>query len=190
MAGKNIHDYLGAHDYDHFCELFHAVSELILSPCVNIKGYCQLIQPLSAQDPEIFSDAEALADIQAFFVFAKEFGISMRKFFWPPISEDVHQNGMLSMERWQSYDPAAWDNMLAQMIAALHPLIQAARVHYERMISYPPGQSHHAEKVQEFLQAIGRHLNVLSQRCNPGEVETLLFRPSKDEGELSPFGNI
>jgi hypothetical protein len=190
MAGKNISAYLSARDYDHFYELFHAVSEVILSSCANVKGYCHVIQQLSAQDPEIFPDADALADLQAFTEFATEFGASMRRFFWPPISEDTHQNSIPSMERWQPYDPAAWDSMLAQMIAALHPLVQSARDHYERMISYPPGQSQHAEKVQEILLAIGRHLNVLSRRCNPEEIETLLFRSSKDDGGLSPPGNI
>jgi hypothetical protein len=190
MPGYDVCVYLGGPDYDRFYELFHAMSETILSTCVNIHGYCQMIQHLTAQDPEIFPDADAAAQLEAFTIFAKEFGVAMHRFYWPHTGEDSQQNRVLNMDRWKPYDAAAWDDMLAQMITVLEPLVQSALGYYETMISYPLGPSPRAENVQQLLKEIGRYLDKLSRRCEPGVIEYFLFHSGDDEDYLSPYGNI
>jgi len=179
MAGKNIHDYLSPPDYDRFYELYHALTEVIASKCSAITGYSTMIRYLYSQDAEIFVNKGAAPDLEAFTIFAKEFGSAMHRFAWPRTSEDLQPNLMASMHRWSPYDGTAWDNMVAQMIAILQPFVVAARDHYEKLVAYRQGQSPQADTIKQWLVNIGQYLEDLSRLCNPAEIESLFRFPPK-----------
>jgi hypothetical protein len=138
-----------------------------------------MIRYLSSQDVEIFVEEGAVPDLEAFTLFAKEFGSAMHRFAWPGTSEDRQQNLMLSMDRWSPYDGNAWDNMVAQMIALLQPFVVAARGHYETLMAYRQGQSPQADTVKQWLVNIGQYLDDLSRLCNPAEIESLFRFPPR-----------
>ena len=176
MAARRIQAYLNEKRYDHFHELFHALTEVVLSKVNSVYGYCQILKIISAQSPEIFPDTAAFAHLAQLTALARQFEIDMRQFCWPQPPEDLpRQTTAFSMKRWVPYDEAAWDAMFTQMIAILQPSIQPVRAYCKTVDSYLTGASPETEKASQMLMRIDNYLDALSRICNPEEVESFLF---------------
>lgn len=180
MTGKRIREHLSAHDYDHFHELYHALTEAALSKIYSIHGYCKIIEILSLQNPEVFPDSDAAIRLKEFTVLAGQFATAMRGFYWPQPAEDSRQTTAFSMKRWEPYDEAAWETMIAQMIAILQPFVRSTEEHYKTFKSFFVDTESSADDVKYLLMQLGKYLNDLSRICNPEEIESFLFRPEAE----------
>jgi len=191
MAGKELSDFLGAGDYDRFYELYHAMGEAMIARCSLIQTAFDVLLALLAHKPEIFPDAQMLADIQENNALMKEMAPALRKFYLPSHGKDLEQNIIQDMERWKPYDSAAWDEMLAQQAAVVHPFVQSARVQYDKIQARPiSSSSEYAERVRQTVQNLGQYLNTLTRWYTTEELEYMLFHPHEYIQGRSPYGDV
>lgn len=179
MAGTQIREYLNPSNYDHFYELFHALSEVVLSKISVIRTACHILNTLHAQTPQVFSNVDAATHLTAFNKFTVEFDADMRRFFWPQQGKDSTQVTSLSMARWTPYHETAWDDMFTQMVAVLQPAVNSAFDHYKQTNSLSLGDSPYSENIKSLLVQMEAQINDLSRLCYPQEVERFLFRPPR-----------
>jgi hypothetical protein len=179
MTGQKIREHLSAHDYDHFHELYHALTEVALSKINSLHGYCKIIEILSLQNPEVFSDSDAAMRLNEFTVLAGQFETAMRKFYWPQPIGDLRQTTAFSMKRWEPYDEAAWETMFAQMVVILQPFVWSAMEYCKAVSSGLSGEAPHVENIRQILSQMELRLADLSRLCHAEELESFLFHPPR-----------
>lgn len=182
MAGKNIREFLDPPDRERFYELYHGLTEQIQLKVLAMHTYCQLLKLYSTQVPEFALEPVAAAHLEEFAAFVREFHTVESSFFFPKPATDTPHNHLASIQRWQPYDEAAWDTMVAQTIEMLQPFLAPARRHYEIAISYAQGESWHWDALRDWLTKIDQSLNDLAQLNDSQKIEAFFrFHPKQNE---------
>ena len=153
--------------YERFYTKFHDLSEQALGPCYYIRDSLTVIQSYAEKNPGLFPDPETQIQLKAFSALAREFGVTLRGFFWPRTSDDLHRDILLSLERWQPYNPAAWEAVMRQITARIVPYHDQAREHLQTLHATLQSQPAGRTRILDFVTLIENHLQRLSQLCTP-----------------------
>ena len=153
--------------YEHFYTKFHDLSEQALGPCYYIRDSLKVIQSYAEKNPGLFPDPETQIQLKAFSALAREFGVTLRGFFWPRTGDDLQRDILLSLERWQPYDQAAWETVLQQLTAMIVPYHAQAQGYLQTLYTTLQSQPAGMTRIQDFVTLIENHLQRLAQLCTP-----------------------